>query len=154
MRGLHGHTDLSILENEFKVWEDVVHVGARSWVRDSGQKLAFSAFRIHVDLLGDIRDPLLLVEGWVSSLGSRGEDFSVGKDCSTLTSVRGIGVLGNELADLVQDEGHGRDSRASTSIHNFLDLLDAICVALLDKLGSGLVHRGDHLLVVGKLLNG
>ena len=94
------------------------------------------------------------MEGWVSSLGSRGENFSVGKDRSTLSSVSGFGVLGNELADLVQDEGHGRDSRASTSIHNFLDLLDAICVALLDKLGSGLVHRGDHLLVVGKLLNG
>ena len=153
LHGLQCHTNLGILENEFEVWEDVVHGSGRCSVRDGGQKLAFLAFHVHVDLLGNIGDPLLLVEGWVSSLGGRGEDFSVSKDRSALSFVRGVGALSDELADLVQDEGHGRDGRASTSGHDFFDLLDAICVTLLDKLGSGLVHRSDHLLVVGKLLN-
>ena len=150
---LQCHTNLGILENEFEVWEDVVHGSGRCSVRDGGQKLALLAFHVHVDLLGNIGDPLLLVEGWVSSLGGRGEDFSVSKDRYTLSFVRSVGALSDELADLVQDEGHGRDGRAGTSGHDFFDLLDAICVTLLDKLGSGLVHRSDHLLVVGKLLN-
>ena len=65
---LQGHANLGELENNLEVGEEVEESAGVCWVRDVSEELALLLLHVHVDLLCNLVDPLLLVVGGVAVL--------------------------------------------------------------------------------------
>ena len=151
---LQGHADLGELEDNLEVREEVEESGGVLSVGDLFEELAFVLLHVHVDLLGNLVDPLLLVVGGVAVLHLVGEDVGVDEDILAFLLVGGGDVLGDELADEVEDVASGCPARAIAVKHDPLDLLERVSVAALKEAGPGFVHRRQDLVDAVELLVG
>ena len=152
---LQGHADLGELEDNLEVGEEVEESGGVLSVGDFFEELAFVLLHVHVDLLGNLVDPLLLVVGGVAVLHLVGQDIGVDEDILAFLRVGSGHIAGDELAHEVEDVTSGCPARYIGFMHHDpLDLLERVSVAGLNEAGPGFVHRRQDLVDAVELLVG
>ena len=151
---LQGHANLGELENNLEVGEEVEESAGVCWVRDVSEELALLLLHVHVDLLCNLVDPLLLVVGGVAVLHLVGQSFSVGEDVGAFILIGGILIFGDELADRVEDVARSLPSWSLAVKHDLFDLLERVGVAALNKARPSFVHGSQDLVDAIKLLVG
>ena len=147
------HAELSQLVKDLEVRHEGHVVGSGGFVADLGEDVTLDAVDALVDARGDALEPRAVHIDRIAILDGLGEVLR-GAEESTVRGEAGVGVLGDEFADAVEDLAASAHSSALALLDDLPDPVQALLVARLQELGLGLEHALDELLDVAKLLRG
>ena len=151
---LHGHTNLGELEDDFEENEEGDHRLSHGWVRNGLKESSLLSILVHVDLLGNVLDPSLLKNRWVSLLDSLGERVGACENfLSLLTCISGLRVAGCEDTDVVEKRLASLNSWSSACLEDLFDLLKRLLINCFDEPSLVLVHGYEQLVEIGELFS-